>query len=351
MATTYAIPDGRVAMAATLYTGTLLSNPVSNAVNGVSFQPDLVWLKSRSAATSHKLTDSVRGVTKGLVSNSGAAETTDVQGLTAFSSGGFTVGTNTDYNNLAATYVGWQWKGGGTPVSNTAGSITSSVSANTTAGFSVVTYTGIAGGVAKTFGHGLGVSPSMVIVKGRDAGSTGTDGWVVWHSAFTGSEYIHLNVTNAKATSANYWGATVPSSTVVTVGGNASNVSNESGIKYVAYCFAAVAGYSAFGSYTGNGSSDGPFIYTGMRSRYFMVKRTDAVGDWYVFDTSRDPSNATTYGLIPNNSGTDTSYTGWGDILSNGFKIRRTDGAWNASGGTYIYYAVAENPFAYANAR
>jgi hypothetical protein len=342
MPTTYAIPDGRVAIAATLYTGTLLSNAVSNAVNGVSFQPDWVWIKSRSAATDNKLTDSVRGVTKGLVSNSTAAETTDTQGLTALSSGGFTVGTNTDYNNLAATYVAWQWKAGGTAVSNTAGSITSSVSANTTAGFSVVTYTGT--GANATVGHGLGVAPSMIICKNRGS----VTAWIVGftYSGFTWTtDYFQLNDAGAKRTDgAGTVFSAVPTSTTFAIG------SNFSSSNFVAYCFVPVAGYSAFGSYTGNGSADGPFVYTAMRPRFLMVKRTDSTGTWEMYDTSRDTFNVMSADLAANLSDAEVSVARF-DSVSNGFKLRNTGAAVNASGGTYIYMAFAENPFKYANAR
>jgi len=337
-------------MAATLYTGTLLSNPVSNAVNGVSFQPDWVWLKSRSAATSHKLTDSVRGVTKGLVSNSTDAETTDVQGLTAFSSGGFTVGTNTDYNNLAATYVAWQWKAGGTAVSNTAGSITSSVSANTTAGFSVVTYTGT--GANATVGHGLGVAPKMIILWPRN-----NAGYVqpVWHTSLGGStdsDYLAISSTGAR----NYagpltglWNNTAPTSSVFSIG--TSVYSNTSAINYVAYCFAPVAGYSAFGSYTGNGSADGPFVYLGFRPRWLMIKASSFAGEsWYLFDTTRNTFNVIGEALVANQSSAEFSFVML-DVLSNGFKARTTNSLCNTSGATYIYMAFAENPFKYANAR
>ena len=180
MPTTYAIPNGRTVMDATLYTGTGSALTVNNSDLGTTgFQPDLVWIKSRSAATNNKVTDSVRGATKAIVTNSTASETTDTQGLTAFGTSGFTLGTDTTYNNSGATYVGWQWKAGGTAVSNTTGSITSSVSANTTAGFSVVTYTGT--GVAATVGHGLGIAPYMIVIKERNVS---VRPWPVYFAGF-----------------------------------------------------------------------------------------------------------------------------------------------------------------------
>ena len=339
------VPNGAAYMAATLYTGTGASLTVANTVGSASFQPDLAWIKSRSAATDHKLTDVVRGVTKGLISNTTGAETTDTQGLTAFGSTGFTVGTNTDYNNLAATYVAWQWKGGGTAVSNTSGSITSSVSANTTSGCSVVTYTGT--GVAGTIGHGLGVAPSMIIVKSRSA----VGAWPVYHTSLGNGSNLVLNTTAATATSATIWNATSPTSSVFSVGINTD--SNTITVTYVAYCFTAIKGFSAFGSYTGNVSADGPFVYTGFRPRYVLVKSSSGVYGWVVWDSSRNTFNVVNTKLSPNTSGvdfTDTTAVGI-DFLSNGFKVRGTDSAVNNSGGTYIYAAFAESPFQNSLAR
>ena len=336
------VPNGAAFMAATTYTGTGASLTVANTVGSASFQPDLVWIKSRSAATAHKLTDSVRGVTKGLVSNTTAAETTDTQGLTAFGSTGFTVGTDTNYNNLAATYVAWQWKGGGTAVSNTSGSITSSVSANTTSGCSVVTYTGNATANA-TVGHGLGVTPQFFVVKIRSAASE----WCVYHTSTGKDKYLFLQATDAAGTSANFWGTTGPTSSTIQLNGGGGV--NNSGSTYVAYCFAAIKGFSAFGSYTGNGSADGPFVFTGMRPRYVMAKRTDSTSDWYIWDTSRDTYNVEAATLLADTAGAETSATSI-DGLSNGFKCRSATVV-NASGGTYIYMAFAESPFQNSLAR
>lgn len=352
MATTYAIPDGRVAMAATIWTGNG-SNPrsIDNTVNGVSFQPDFVWAKLRSSAASHNLYDSVRGVGNVLYSDLTTSEANNnpFGYLTAFNSNGFssTAGStsNAYFNANGSTYVGWQWKAGGTAVSNTAGSITSSVSANPTAGFSVVTYTGT--GANATVGHGLGVAPSMVIVKCRN--SAGSD-WLTWHIAIAGTDYLLLDTTAAKGTSASVWNSTVPTSSVFNVGTNADT--NGSTRTFVAYCFAPVAGYSVFGSYTGNGSTDGSFIYTGMRPRWILVKRTDVAATWYIWNTSSTPYNVADTALFPNLTNAESSNVAYYcDILSNGFKIRATNTDVNASGGTYIYMAFAENPFKYANAR
>jgi hypothetical protein len=279
------------------------------------------------------------------VSNSTAAEATDANGLTAFGSTGFTLGTDANYNGSGRTYVGWQWKANGAAVTNTAGSITSQVSANTAAGFSVVTYTGT--GSNATVGHGLGVAPSMIIARGRSAGIAGFN-WRVYHGSLAATAYLEINTTSAQQTDATVWNSTAPTSSVFSLG-SSGNV-NGSTQTYVAYCFAAVPGYSAFGSYTGNGSTDGPFVYLGFRPRFIMFKRTDSANVWSILDSTRDTYNVTNLSLQPNNAIAEETGKNI-DYLSNGFKQRQTDGGWNASGGTYIYAAFAENPFKYANAR
>jgi hypothetical protein len=339
---TSTIVKGNTVMDATLYTGTGASLSVTNTA---SFKPDLVWVKSRSAATDHAWYDSVRGTTKQLESNTTTAETTEATGLTTFGSAGFTVGALAQMNTSAATYVGWQWQAGqGSSSSNTNGTITSTVSVNASAGFSVVTYTGT--GANATVGHGLGVAPRMYIVKRRN----GAVDWGVYHSSLTSPAYgLYLNTTNAQFSAPTYWNSTAPTSSVFSIG--TDSLVNASGATMVAYCWTPIAGYSAFGSYTGNGSTDGVFVYTGFRPKFVIIKRTDTTGDWYTFDAVRSPYNATQQGLSPNSSDAETTYTGWGDLLSNGFKIRRTDGAWNASGGGYIYMAFAENPLKNSLAR
>jgi hypothetical protein len=337
---TSTIVKGNTVMDATLYTGTLLSNAITNAA---SFKPDLVWVKSRSAATDNKLTDSVRGTTKGLVSNSTAAETTDTQGLTAFGSAGFTVGTNTDYNNLSATYVAWQWQAGqGSTSSNTNGTITSTVSVNASAGFSVATWTGT--GALATVGHGLGVAPSFIIVKNR---SSALD-WPVYTSYYGINATLALNTTAAGAAAANYWGSALPTSSVFGVGTSTNN--NGSGNAMLAYCWTPIAGYSAFGSFVGNGTSDNTFVYTGFRPKFVMIKPTSgAGGDWIVQDTARDPYNVATALLNPNLSGAEyTSGVIQIDFLSNGFKVR---GSWGGYTLNPIYAAFAETPFKNSLAR
>jgi len=337
------ITNGAAYMAATTYTGTGATQTISNAVNGLSFQPDWVWVKGRSGATDHALYDSVRGATFDLASNTTAAETTQATGLTAFGGTGFTVGALAKMNTSAATYVGGQWKAGGTAVTNTSGTISSQVSAGATQGFSVVTYTGN-GTSAATVGHGLGVAPKMVIVKRRD---TAGYGWTVYHVGLTSAGYaVKLDETAAQAVTT-LWNSTAPSSTVFNLG--TSSGANANAGTYVAYCFSAVEGYSAIGSYTGNGSADGTFVYLGFRPKFVMIKQSDGVTNWSIKDSSVNTYNAAVLRLYPNTSGAETSGADL-DYLSNGFKCRSTSNEVNAAG-TYIYMAFAENPFKYSSAR
>jgi len=324
------------------YFNTLLwsgDGTTSNSITGAGFQPDFVWIKRRNAVAGHKLNDSVRGVNKQLTTNNTNAEGTDTNQLTSFDSDGFTLSNNADVNNSSGTYVGWNWLAGGTASSNTDGSITSQVSANTTSGFSIVSYTGT--GANATVGHGLGVAPSYVIVKARST----TGGWITWVKGFSGTQYLTMQTTNAVATSADIWNSTVPSTDVFSIGTNSSM--NTSSATYIAYCFADVKGFSKFGSYTGNGSTDGPFIYTGFKPAWFLVKQSSASGQhWYLFDNKRDTFNAVTRQLYPSLSNAESNDTGSPiDFTSNGVKIRNTSGHDNTSGATYIYMAFSESPF------
>ena len=341
---TSTILQGNKVMDATLYTGTLLSNAVTNAA---AFKPDLVWVKSRSAATEHKESNSVRGVTKATKPNSTDPETTDVQGITAFNSNGFTVGTNTDYNNLAATYVAWQWQAGqGSSSSNTNGTITSTVSVNASAGCSILTFTGT--GANATVGHGLGVAPSMFLVKNL-ANAAGN--WAIAHTSLTSfSGYaIYLNSTAAQFAAGTFWNSLAPTSSVLNLG--SSPQINESAQPMMAQVWAAIAGFSSFGSYTGNGSADGAFVYTGFRPKLVWVKSRDGVSGWRQYDTTRSPANLTNLFLQSSSSAAEQSSAGSIDILSNGFKLRDTDTSVNGSASVYIYAAWAENPFKNSLAR
>ena len=337
------IPDGRLFMNATLYTGTGGTQTITNGAPGQSFQPDFVWIKERSSTSSHALIDSVRGVSNLLSSNTTDAEATGQVALTSFNTNGFSVGNDGKTNESPQTYVAWQWKAGGAAVTNTAGTISSQVSANTTAGFSVVTYTGT--GANATVGHGLGVAPKMVIVKRRD----GTSDWIVWQTALSGTEYLGLNLTNAKYTaSPSIWNSTTPTSSVFSIG--TSGATNPSGATMVAYCFAEVAGYSAFGSYTGNGSTDGTFVFTGFRPRFVMFKASSTTGDWQIFDTARNTYNVMDLRLDANASAAESTAANL-DTLSNGFKLRTNSASVNGSGVSFVYMAFAENPLKFSNAR
>jgi hypothetical protein len=251
------------------------------------------------------------------------------------------LGSNAAFNANGETNVMWQWRANGSGSTNTAGSITSTVSANTSAGFSVVTFTG--NGSAATVGHGLGVAPKMYILRKL----SGLDDWVVYNSNLTDSSYyLVLNSTNAEASNSVVFNSTAPTSTVFSVGSSRS----QNGQPYIAYCFAQIAGYSAFGKYTGNGSTDGPFVFTGFRPKYIMFKNSSGASGWPIFDSARDPSNVANDYLNANWS--DAEYNDRSiDILSNGFKIREASSTTNASGGTIIYMAFAENPFKYSLAR
>jgi hypothetical protein len=336
------IPNGAAQFAATTYTATgTTPQTIANTINGVSIQPDLVWTKSRSTANNNILNDSVRGSQYYLYSNLTNAENNDATYLTSFNSNGFSLGAGNFANGT--TMVGWQWKANGTPaVTNTSGSIPSTISANTTSGFSIVTWTG--NGSTGTLGHGLGVAPKFIITKYRNA----VNAWLCYSASLGAGSRIYLNQTDASGASTTVWNNTSPTSSVFSVGDANTNAS---GGTYVAYCWAEIPGFSKFGSYTGNGSADGPFIYTGFRPRLVMTKRTDAASQWYLMDTARDLYNCTANILFPNLSNAESSNTGLIDELSNGFKLRSTNTDANASGGSYIYMAFAENPFNYSLAR
>ena len=342
---------------AVLWTG---SGTQTRSITGLDFQPDLTWMKIRAdTPQDHQLYDAVRGAGggKNLSSNTTAAQGTvnafpdaDYGYVSAFDSGGFSVNdgavaTTGGYVNFSGrTYVAWNWRASNTTaVSNTAGTITSQVSANTTSGFSVITYSGSA--VAATIGHGLNAVPSMIISK-----RTGGGNWAVYHTSLGINQYVFLNSTNAANTVTGYWGASNPTST--TFGVIAGGYDNNSG-PAVAYCFAPVAGFSAFGSYTGNGSTDGPFVFTGFRPKFILRKSSTLAYSWYINDSSENPYNVIKDFLEANTSSAqtlnDVNYAV--DIVSNGFKVRSSHITQNNSGDTYIYMACAENPFKYSLAR
>ena len=331
-----------------LYTGT----GSSLAISSLNFAPDLVWIKGRSGATEHVLTDSVRGVTKELSSNDSGAEETVAQGLTAFGSDGFTVGTDGSYNTSSATYASWNFKAG-TAFTNDAsatgiGDIDSSGSANTTSGFSIVSWTGTGSSGDQEIVTGLSTELKFVISKPRTTGGA-TDQWLVYVNGVTDAQdnCLLLNATNALVTGASGGtpnkGATA-GNLLIKAGTSTNNNLNNSGTTYIAYCFAEKQGYSKIGSYTGNGSTDGTFVYTGFKPAYLMVKRTDSTSNWNIFDNKRNPYNNPGILIAANNANADASSYPI-DFISNGFKARSTLADFNASGGTFIYMAFAENPF------
>jgi hypothetical protein len=317
-----------------LYTGT----GASNSVTGVGFQSDLLWFKNRSSALNHILFDSVRGIDKYFYVNLNEAEGTSATILTAVGSDGFTVGANNNVNQSSNGIVAWNWLANGAGVSNTAGTISSTVSANTTSGFSIVSYTGT--GANATVGHGLGVAPNVVIIKER----TSAGEWVFGHSSLGFTEFIELNSAGASQTSSTRFNDTAPTSLLFSIG-TAADV-NTSTNAHIAYCFADVKGFSKFGSYTGNGSTDGTFVYTGFKPAFLVIKCTSSgTTQWRMYDDKRDPFNPVIIELNANTNDADNVSARPHDFLSNGFKMRDTNVNTNGSGETYIYMAFAENPF------
>jgi hypothetical protein len=330
-----------------LYTGDGTS---PRSITGVGFQPDWVWTKNRSGTNGHVLYDSVRGVSVGELST----HNTNAEGLatqygemTSFDSDGYTFQDGETngvvFNNSGNNYVSWNWLASNTTASNTDGSITSTVSANTTSGFSIVSYTGNATNGA-TVGHGLNSAPQMVITKNRG----GSGDWQVLtniYPNYSEGDYIYLSATDAKANSVNV--SFLPTSTTWQMkSGQAGNVASTQ----IAYCFHSVKGFSKFGSYTGNGSTDGTFVYTGFKPAWFMTKRTDSANSWVMFDNKRSSSggfNEIDYSVNANSNGAEETSSTSSDVdfCSNGIKITEDNGAINASGGTFIYMAFAENPF------
>ena len=304
-------------------------------------QPDWVWIKRRNSARNHAVLDSVRGGTKQLKSNSSDAEGTDAQLITSFDSDGFSLGTSNDCNSSSDTFVGWSWKASGSTASNTDGSITSTVSVSTTAGFSIVSYTGT--GANATVGHGLGAVPQVFIIKNRSASGE----WPMYHEDLTNAEQVSLFWADTGAvsgTSALRYNNTAPTSSVFSLG--SSSLYNGSSNNMIAYCFAEKKGYSKFGSYTGNGNADGTFIYTGFKPAWVMIKDSSNAGDpWVIIDNKRDTFNEADALLQANSNSAEITSTTKYDFCANGFKLRGTGTADNNSGATHIYMAFAESPF------
>ena len=312
----------------------------SDTAFDIGFQPDWIWNKKRSGSGVHSLFDSVRGFGssgKVLYSNTTGTEATNAL-IKSVSSTGFTVTASSDDTG---TMVDWCWKAGGSASSNSDGDITSSVSVNTTAGFSIVSYTGN-GSATQTIGHGLGAVPKMMIFKRRNSSSD----WIVYHNKPGATKYLSLNLTGAASAYEPYFANTEPTSSVFTV--DTAGDINGSSDTFIAYLFSEIKGYSKFGSYTGNQNTDGPFVYTGFRPAWVMVKRTDSTSDWLICDSKRPGFNPIDDKLFPNTSQAEDPYESF-DFVSNGFKITSAGTGHNASGANMIYMAFAESPFVNSN--
>jgi hypothetical protein len=323
------------------YTG---DGTTSRTISGVGFAPDLIWGKSRGSVSDHNMFDSIRGAGN-LRTNLTSAESDYSAYFSTLTSDGFTTGTTlaNSINKLNDPFVAWNWKaGGGTAVSNTTGTITSSVSANPTAGFSIVSYNSGNITTSATVGHGLSKAPEMVIIKNRSG-----DGWVTYSKAVGNTKALFLNSTSAASTGVYFFNNTSPTDDVFSLGyWHTDNVNN------IAYCFHSVDGYSKVGSYTGNGSSDGTFVHTGFKPAYVMIKRATANENWGLYDNKRNGNNPTGQRLLADTSGAETTYEKL-DFVSNGIKVRGTSGNTNVNGtgDTYIYIAFAEHPFKYSTAK
>ena len=315
-----------------LYTG----NGGTQSITGVEHQPDLVWVKQRNGSAYHQLTDIIRGVNSQAASNAtglGASNTC----LTAFNSDGFALGSNGDVNGNNLTYVSWNWKGNGAGSSNSDGTITSTVSANATSGFSIVKYNGTST-VGATVGHGLGKIPKMLIVKNILAG----EAWQVYHSALGNAQALNLNTTGVSASSTS-WNSTSPDINKFTI--YSSGQIGQTGGTYVAYCFADVKGFSKMSSYTGNGNADGTFVYTGFKPAFILIKNTEnGARNWQIYDSKRAGYNTSNYRIATNLPQAEETNVNL-NILSNGFKTITTDADVNENAKKYIYMAFAETPF------
>ena len=317
-----------------LYTGTGSEQTVS----GVNFSPGLTWLKSRSNGQPNVLSDSVRGGNKQLYTADTQAETTYSQYLKSFNSDGFVLGTDSGINQSSQTFVSWNWKAGGSASNNTDGNKTISLSVNTTAGFSVGTYAGT--GQDSTIGHGLGAVPDWLMIKNRSSGSRK---WQLWHNGLTGTnKYLAIDRSDAELTDSASWDNTAHSNTVWNTYG--SGEANQNGENFVCYAWTSIQGFSKFGSYTGNGNANGPFIYTGFKPAWIMTKQINGGSSWIVHDNKRDPINTVTeYFTVEENDAAGTLANSF-DLCSNGFKVRTSNGDRNSSGDSFAYWAFAESP-------
>jgi len=345
------IDDPTIYFNTVLYTG----NFSTQSITGVGFQPDWVWIKERSVSGNHQLQNSVNGTNSKLMSNSTSAEGTDTNYITSFDSDGFSLGANNGNNQSGVSNVAWNWKAGTTSGISGSPSITpSGYSFSQTAGFSIIAYTGNAS-VGATIPHGLGVAPAVIIFKNRDSSVK----WAVYHHKNTSApetDHLQLNDTTATSDDDSILNDTAPGSSVITM--KTSSSVNSNSAKYVAFCFSEIKGYSKHGSYTGNGNTNGTFVYTGFKPAWVMIKRTDGSNGWFIMDNKRlgfnsGTTNSATLGNVELNANTNRSEaegnTNMMDLLSNGFKCRQSGSDSNTSGGTYIYMAFAHSPFTNSN--
>ena len=340
------IDDPSAYLTTTLYTGNGSANhAITNDANAGNFQPDMLWYKSRSYASSHILYDSSRTDANFLTVNTAAQEKSDANMLESFDANGFTLNADTDGNRASNTFVAWQWKanGGTTTAFSESGSNPGGTrQTNTTAGFSIIAYTGT--GSNGTIAHGLPSTPEFIIFKRRDNANF----WCVWHQAIGDDYKLALHLADGLDADGAFMASTLPTSTNITVGGASVNTNANNGT-YICYAFSPIQGYSKFGKYVGNGNANGTFVYTGFKPAFIMWKRTSGTSDWVIWDNKRDPDNAVLKALYPNVADAEsTSSDGTGtsiDILSNGFKMRTNNAVMNGSGEDFIYMAFAESSF------
>jgi len=331
-----------------LHTGTGSTQQITTGLN-MSANGGMVWNKLRSGSNNHIMWDTIRTATKSIYPDLTAAEATEATSLTAFTTTGWTAGGGGNTSANGSTYVSWNWLAGSSHSgsANTDGSINSTVSANTTSGFSIVSYTGT--GANATVGHGLGVAPSMILFKNLISSGGSAEHWVVYHKDVGATKGLYLNLSNAQDTSNAFFNDTAPTSSVFYLGN--ADKTNKSGEAQIAYCFAEKTGYSKFGSYTGNGNADGTFVYTGFKPAFVLTKyATSTSGWWQILDNKRDVYNPNSHALFANVSDSEYNLSNYHtDYLSNGFKLRNTQAGGNTSGGTYIYMAFAEAPLVGTN--
>jgi len=340
MAAYTTIDDPEAHFQVNTYTGDGNDNRDLVLPGDTDMQPDMIWTKNRDTTDPHTIVDAVRGGGETIYPNDSGGEDTHGLGLTAFNSDGYRVRTGANWNTNTEDYVAWCWKANGSGSSDTNGTINSTAtSANTTAGFSIVTYTGD-GNAGATIGHGLGAVPDLMINKSR----SDADNWTTFHNTLGNGKFLKLDTSAAVTTETTIWNDTSPTSTVFSVGSH--DRVNESGDSFVTYLWTGIQGYSKVGgSYVGNGSADGPFVYLGFRPAFLMTKRTDSTNGWRIRDNKRDPINPAQTRLYADTADTEQANDNDIDWLANGFKLRETGAGENASGGEYIYMAFAEAPF------